>query len=90
MESLHRLHSLVQVLKSRGQSVEPAESVERLKWVDTLQRLGVDRYVQPEIDALLRNVYRSWQQKEEGIFGDPGCLAMAFRILRMKGYNVKP
>ncbi|EPS59310.1 hypothetical protein M569_15498, partial [Genlisea aurea] len=49
--SLHRLHSLVQVLKSR----EPAESVERLKWVDTLQRLGVDRYVQLEIDALLRD-----------------------------------
>ncbi|EPS57622.1 hypothetical protein M569_17195 [Genlisea aurea] len=108
-ETLGNAHSLVRVLKSWG-PVE--ESVECLKRVDTFQRLrvdryvqpeidalhhqsgderlGVDRYVQPEIDALLRDVYRSWQQKEEGIFGDPGCLAMAFRILRMKGYNVKP
>ena len=80
--------------------------------IDTLQRLGVDRYFQSEIDTILKDTYRYvstlllriesevealtsaliinrlWQQKEREIFSDIFIHAMAFRLLRVKGYEV--
>nr|APG42602.1 kaurene synthase-like 1 [Salvia divinorum] len=56
--------------------------------IDTLQRLGVDRYFQSEIDTILEDTYRLWQQKERDIFSDITIHAMAFRLLRVKGYQV--
>lgn len=56
--------------------------------IDTLQRLGVDRYFQSEIDSILDDTYRLWQLKKEDIFSDITTHAMAFRLLRVKGYQV--
>nr|A0A2K9RFZ9.1 RecName: Full=Class I diterpene synthase TPS6, chloroplastic; AltName: Full=Labd-13(16),14-diene-9-ol synthase; AltName: Full=Syn-isopimara-7,15-diene synthase; AltName: Full=Terpene synthase 6; Short=VacTPS6 [Vitex agnus-castus]AUT77125.1 class I diterpene synthase [Vitex agnus-castus] len=56
--------------------------------IDSLERLGVARYFQSEIDGVLEKTYRLWQQREKDIFADVTCRAMAFRFLRVKGYEV--
>ncbi|KAH6804553.1 hypothetical protein C2S51_032800 [Perilla frutescens var. frutescens] len=56
--------------------------------IDTLERLGVDRYFRSEIDSILEQIYRLWQRKERDIFSCIATHAMAFRLLRVKGYQV--
>ncbi|KAH6836264.1 hypothetical protein C2S53_001130 [Perilla frutescens var. hirtella] len=56
--------------------------------IDTLERLGVDRYFQSEIHTILEQTYRLWQRKDKAIFSDITTHAMAFRLLRVKGYQV--
>ncbi|KAG6389572.1 hypothetical protein SASPL_151043 [Salvia splendens] len=56
--------------------------------IDTFQRLGVDRYFQSEINTILKDTYRLWQQRDKDIFSDIFIHAMAFRLLRVKGYEV--
>uniref|UniRef100_A0A1W6QDI7-2 Isoform 2 of Miltiradiene synthase KSL1, chloroplastic n=1 Tax=Isodon rubescens TaxID=587669 RepID=A0A1W6QDI7-2 len=65
-----------------------ADTPSNLCIIDTLQRLGVDRYFQSEIDSILDDTYRLWQLKKEDIFSDITTHAMAFRLLRVKGYQV--
>ncbi|KAL0323965.1 UNVERIFIED_CONTAM: Class I diterpene synthase TPS6, chloroplastic [Sesamum calycinum] len=82
------LHSVLITFKTWVPTVYPIDVYARLSMVDTLQRLGVDRYFQSEIDSILEETYRLWQQKEEEIFTDITCCAMAFRLLRIQGYEV--
>ncbi|KAK4388989.1 Cis-abienol synthase, chloroplastic [Sesamum angolense] len=82
------LHSVLITFKTWVPTVYPIDVYARLRMVDTLQRLGVDRYFQSEIDSILEETYRLWQQKEEEIFTDITCCAMAFRLLRIQGYEV--
>ncbi|KAL0330186.1 UNVERIFIED_CONTAM: Cis-abienol synthase, chloroplastic [Sesamum radiatum] len=82
------LHSVLITFKTWVPTVYPIDVYACLSMVDTLQRLGVDRYFQSEIDSILEETYRLWQQKEEGIFTDITCCAMAFRLLRIQGYEV--
>uniref|UniRef100_A0A2P2R412 Terpene synthase N-terminal domain-containing protein n=1 Tax=Rhizophora mucronata TaxID=61149 RepID=A0A2P2R412_RHIMU len=56
--------------------------------IDTLQKLGMDRYFTSEIESTLDNIYRHWLQRDEDIFLDVNCCAMGFRLLRMSGYDV--
>nr|A0A2K9RFZ2.1 RecName: Full=Class I diterpene synthase 2, chloroplastic; Short=VacTPS2; AltName: Full=(13S)-vitexifolin A synthase; AltName: Full=9,13-epoxylabda-14-ene synthase; AltName: Full=Viteagnusin D synthase; Flags: Precursor [Vitex agnus-castus]AUT77121.1 class I diterpene synthase [Vitex agnus-castus] len=69
-------------------AIHPVDIPSNLCMIDTLERLGVDRYFQSEIDGVLEETYRLWQQKEKDIFADVTCRAMAFRLLRVKGYEV--
>nr|UXG91345.1 (+)-kaurene synthase [Callicarpa americana] len=85
---LEYLHSVLKIFKTWVPTIHPADIYTRLCMVDTLEGLGVDRYFQSEIDSILLETYRLWQQKEEEIFKDITCCAMAFRLLRMKGYDV--
>ncbi|EFJ19706.1 hypothetical protein SELMODRAFT_418910 [Selaginella moellendorffii] len=71
----------------------PIDLFESLWVVDTIERLGIDVFFRDEIKAVLNYVYSSWTN--EGIGWGSTCLvkdiddtAMAFRILRMHGYNV--
>nr|UXG91344.1 miltiradiene synthase [Callicarpa americana] len=69
-------------------TIYPVDIHSHLCMIDTLERLGVDRYFQSEIESILEDTYRLWQQKEKDIFADVTCCAMAFRLLRVKGYEV--
>ncbi|XP_024528123.1 bifunctional diterpene synthase, chloroplastic [Selaginella moellendorffii] len=73
----------------------PIDLFESLWVVDTIERLGIDVFFRDEIKAVLDYVYSFWTN--EGIGWGSTCLvndiddtAMAFRILRMHGYNVSP
>ncbi|XP_051134967.1 nezukol synthase KSL3-like [Andrographis paniculata] len=69
-------------------SVYPMHMHTHLRLVDTMERLGVDRHFREELRIILDEIYRGWLAKDEGIFSDISCLAMAFRLLRTNGYDV--
>ncbi|KAK3153708.1 hypothetical protein QOZ80_2BG0180100 [Eleusine coracana subsp. coracana] len=76
-------------------NVYPVDLFEHIWIVDRLERLGISRYFQREIKQCMDYVNRHWT--EEGIcwarnsnVQDVDDTAMAFRLLRMHGYNVSP
>nr|UVC58049.1 KSL11 protein [Isodon rubescens] len=87
---LEYLNSLLSVYKTWVPTIHPVDVYARLCLVDRLQGLGVDRFVHPEIEAVLQETFRLWQQKDDEIFTNAMCRAMAFRLLRMQGYHVTP
>ncbi|KAL8053645.1 hypothetical protein ABFX02_05G086300 [Erythranthe guttata] len=82
------LQSLLKTFKNWVPTIYPLEIYTRLCLVDTIQELGIDRYLQYEIDIILDETYRLWKRKEEEIFTDITCCAVAFRLLRIKGFEV--
>ncbi|TKV93976.1 hypothetical protein SEVIR_9G265300v4 [Setaria viridis] len=76
-------------------NVYPVDLFEHIWVVDRLERLGISRYFQREIKQCMDYVNRHWT--EEGIcwarnsnLKDVDDTAMAFRLLRLHGYNVSP
>ncbi|KAL6883440.1 hypothetical protein ACP4OV_010854 [Aristida adscensionis] len=76
-------------------NVYPVDLFEHIWVVDRLERLGISRYFQHEIKQCMDYVNRHWT--EEGIcwsrnssVKDVDDTAMAFRLLRLHGYNVSP
>jgi len=60
----------------------------QLEQVDVLQNMGISRHFDGEIKRILDMTYSCWLQGDEDIILDAGTCAMAFRILRMNGYDV--
>ncbi|PIN17551.1 cis-abienol synthase [Handroanthus impetiginosus] len=90
-KSFEYLDNVLKIFDTWVATTYPVDVYSRLCMVDVLERLGIHRYFQSKIDSILEDMYRSWQQKEEEIFADPrnpGRYTMAFRLLRMKGYEV--
>ncbi|XP_011076531.1 beta-phellandrene synthase (neryl-diphosphate-cyclizing), chloroplastic-like [Sesamum indicum] len=85
---LEYLHSLLKIYNTWVPTIYPMDIYTRLCIVDNMERLGIDRYFQYELDSILDETHRLWQQREDQIFEDISCRAMAFRLLRMNGYNV--
>lgn len=76
-------------------NVYPLDLFEHIWVVDRLERLGISRYFQREIEQCMDYVNRHWT--EDGIswarnsnVKDVDDTAMAFRLLRLHGYNVSP
>ncbi|XP_059068630.1 sesquiterpene synthase Cad-like [Cryptomeria japonica] len=59
--------------------------LERISFVDVLQRLGGDRYFQEEIKLALDYIHKYWNHN---IIGDLNMTALGFRILRLNRYDV--
>ncbi|GMY33123.1 ent-kaurene synthase, chloroplastic-like isoform X1 [Fagus crenata] len=85
---LSYLHSLLDKFGDAVPTVYPLDIYTRLCMVDSLERLGIDRHFRKEIKSVLDEMYRYWLQGEEDIFLDTATCAMAFRILRVNGYDV--
>ncbi|XP_045799673.1 ent-kaurene synthase TSP4, chloroplastic isoform X2 [Trifolium pratense] len=68
--------------------VYPLDIYARLHMIDSLDRLGINHHFKDEIQSVLDETYRYWLQGAEDIFLDPTTCAMAFRILRLNGYDV--
>jgi len=60
----------------------------QLEQVDVLQNMGISWHFDGEIKRILDMTYSCWLQGDEDIILDAGTCAMAFRILRMNGYDV--
>ncbi|XP_052178339.1 ent-kaurene synthase TSP4, chloroplastic isoform X2 [Diospyros lotus] len=86
-DCLNYLHMLLEKFGNAVPTVYPLDIYARLCMIDSLERLGIDRYFRQEIRSVLDETY-SWLQGEEQIFLDTATCAMAFRILRLNGYNV--
>uniref|UniRef100_A0A1W7HBY4 tricyclene synthase n=1 Tax=Scoparia dulcis TaxID=107240 RepID=A0A1W7HBY4_SCODU len=87
---LEYLLSIQKIHKTWVPTIHPMDIYARLCMIDTLERLGIRRHFEQEIGSILDQTYRYWQQEDEEIFSDVTCLALAFRLLRMHGYEISP
>ncbi|KAJ7950513.1 Copalyl diphosphate synthase [Quillaja saponaria] len=90
---LSYLNGVVQKYKGGVPFVYPLDTFEHLWVVDRLERLGISRYFQHEIKERLNYCYRYWTDKGIGSTRDSDIpdlddTAMAFRLLRLHGYDV--
>ncbi|KAL6984309.1 Ent-kaurene synthase TSP4, chloroplastic [Sarracenia purpurea var. burkii] len=85
---LDYLRSLLEKFGNAVPTVYPMDIYVRLCMVDNLERLGIERHFSQEIKSVLDDVYGCWLQGDEEIFLDIATCAMAFRILRLNGYDV--
>jgi len=87
--ALRYLDSLVSMFGSSVPTVYPRSTYSRLHMVDTLQKMGLSRSFVSEINEMLDMTYRSWlANDDEEMMLDMSTCAMAFRLLRMHGYDV--
>ncbi|CAA7047118.1 unnamed protein product [Microthlaspi erraticum] len=87
------LRNVVKRFNGGVPNVFPVDLFEHIWIVDRLQRLGISRYFEEEIQECLDYVHRYWTDK--GIcwarcshVQDIDDTAMAFRLLRLHGYQV--
>ncbi|KAL7126611.1 hypothetical protein ABFS83_14G200000 [Erythranthe nasuta] len=74
-------------------NVYPVDLFEHLWAVDRLQRLGISRYFQPEIEDCVDYAHKNWTNKgicwaRNSEVQDIDDTAMGFRLLRQHGYHV--
>nr|AZB50380.1 terpene synthase 1 [Mesosphaerum suaveolens] len=92
---LRFITSVVQTFNGGAPDNYPIDIFARLWAVDRLQRLGISRFFEQEINDCLSYVYRFWNAN--GVFSagatnfcDLDDTSMAFRLLRLHGYDVDP
>ncbi|RLN30469.1 ent-kaur-16-ene synthase, chloroplastic-like [Panicum miliaceum] len=86
--ALDYLDSVVSKFGSTVPTVYPRSAYYQLRMVDTLEKMGISRSFLPEINTTLDMIYRSWLANDEEIMLDMATCAMAFRLLRLHGYNI--
>ncbi|KAL9272006.1 Ent-kaurene synthase 5, chloroplastic-like protein [Drosera capensis] len=82
------LCSVLQRFGTAVPAVYPSDMYARLRMVDKLQRLGIDRHFTENIRNVLDEAFRLWIQGHEDLFSDIATSALSFRILRLLGYGV--
>ncbi|KZV22536.1 ent-copalyl diphosphate synthase, chloroplastic [Dorcoceras hygrometricum] len=93
LKCLKYLNNQVQKFNGGVPNVYPVDLFEHLWAVDRLQRLGISRYFQPEIEECVDYVHRHWTNKgicwaRNSVVHDIDDTAMGFRLLRLYGYDV--
>ncbi|CAL1384705.1 unnamed protein product [Linum trigynum] len=87
-DCLRYLCVLLDKFENVAPTIYPLDIRSRLLIIDTLDSLGVARHFTNEMKMLLDQIYRCWLQGDEEIFLDTTTCAMAFRLLRVYGYDV--
>ncbi|CAN1220958.1 Ent-kaurene synthase TSP4, chloroplastic [Linum grandiflorum] len=87
-DCLRYLYALLDTFENAVPTIYPLDIRPRLSIIDTLDRLGVARHFTNEIKMVLDHTYQRWLQSDEELFLDPTTCAMAFRLLRVYGYDV--
>lgn len=77
----HELASLEEGIRT---GVKPL--IQCLRLVDLIQRLGIDRYFQEHIKRIIKTTYIKWDESYG--LDDADASVVAFRLLRLQGYNV--
>ncbi|EOA33662.1 hypothetical protein CARUB_v10019830mg [Capsella rubella] len=85
---LRYLCSLLQKFEAAVPTVYPSDQYARLRIIDALESLGIDRYFKNEIKSLLDETYRYWLRGDEEICLDLITCALTFRLLLAHGYDV--
>ncbi|KAL5211774.1 hypothetical protein ABZP36_022621 [Zizania latifolia] len=87
-KALRYLHLLVSEFDGVVPTLYPLNMYCQLSMVDALEKMGISQYFVSEIKSILDTAYSSWLQRDEEIMSDITTCAMAFRLLRMNGYDV--
>ncbi|KAL5707796.1 ent-kaurene synthase [Ranunculus cassubicifolius] len=88
VECLEYLQSLLQVFGNAVPTMCPMDMYIRLRMIDRIGKLGIDRHFKNEIKQAMDETYRCWLQRDEEVFLDMEICALAFRLLRTNGYEV--
>ncbi|XP_020528240.1 bifunctional levopimaradiene synthase, chloroplastic-like [Amborella trichopoda] len=59
---------------------------QKLKAVDMIQRLGIERFFKEQVKEIMHSLYRQWDQ-ELGL-GSVELTGLGFRLLRLHGYQM--
>nr|A0A075F9Z3.1 RecName: Full=ent-copalyl diphosphate synthase 2, chloroplastic; Short=MvCPS2; Flags: Precursor [Marrubium vulgare]AIE77091.1 class II diterpene synthase [Marrubium vulgare] len=93
---LQYLLKLVQTFNGGVPNLYPLDLYERSWAVDRLQRLGISRFFEPQIEECMKYVHRYWSNKN-GVYAarhsdiqDIDDTSMGFRVLRLNGFDVSP
>ncbi|CAL4994541.1 unnamed protein product [Urochloa decumbens] len=86
--ALDYLDSLVSKFGSSVPTMFPRHMYSSLRMVDTLEKMGISLSFSSEINSILDMVYSSWLANDEEIMLDMTTCAMAFRLLRLHGYEI--
>jgi len=87
-KGLQYLNLLVSTFDGAVPSAYPLDIYCLLSLVDTLKRIGISRHFSREIKSILDKTYSFWLRRDEEIMLDVTTCSMAFRLLRMNGYDV--
>ncbi|KAF7066612.1 hypothetical protein CFC21_072565 [Triticum aestivum] len=87
-KALQYLNLLVSKFGGSVPTVYPTNIYSRLSLVDSLENAGISQHFSSEIKSILDMAYSFWLQRDEEIMLDVAACAMAFRLLRMNGYDV--
>ncbi|KAI3877785.1 hypothetical protein MKW92_008404 [Papaver armeniacum] len=92
---LQYLQKVVQQFGEGVPTLYPVDLYDRIFSVDRLERLGISRHFQSEIEECLNYVDRYWNENGVGWASntrvyDIDDTAVAFRLLRMYGHDVSP
>ncbi|KAJ6817447.1 putative ent-kaur-16-ene synthase, chloroplastic isoform X1 [Iris pallida] len=91
-KSLNYLRSLVRKFGNAVPTIYPIDMYTHLCIIDNLERFGISGHFSSDIKCILDKIYsqhnRCWVENDEEIYSDIATCAMAFRILRMNGYDV--
>ncbi|KAK4491864.1 hypothetical protein RD792_002643 [Penstemon davidsonii] len=85
---LDYLQSALEKFGNAVPTIYPLKIYTQLRTIDNLQQLGISRYFRKEIESVLNEIYSCWLQGDEEIFMDGSTCFLAFKILRMNGYDV--
>ncbi|TKW28451.2 hypothetical protein SEVIR_3G324300v4 [Setaria viridis] len=86
--ALDYLDSLISKFGSSVPTVYPRNMYSQLRVVDTLEKMGISPSFSSEINNILEMIYSSWLANDEEIMLDMTTCAMAFRLLRLHGYDI--
>ncbi|CAM0902673.1 unnamed protein product [Alopecurus aequalis] len=87
-KALQYLNLLVSKYGSSVPTMFPIRIYVHLSMVDSLERTGISHHFSTEIKSILDMTYSLWLERDDEIMLDVATCAMAFRILRMNGYDV--
>ncbi|TVU15791.1 hypothetical protein EJB05_39329, partial [Eragrostis curvula] len=87
-QTLQYLTLLVNKSGGAVPAVYPLNIHIQLSMVDALEKMGISQYFSSEIKRILDMAYCCWLDKDEDLIMDIATCAMAFRLLRMNGYDV--
>ncbi|VAH51017.1 unnamed protein product [Triticum turgidum subsp. durum] len=87
-KALQYLNLFVSKFGGSVPTVYPTNIHCQLSLVDSLENIGISHHFSSEIRSILDVAYSFWLQRDEEIMLDVATCAMAFRLLRMNGYDV--
>nr|ARI45598.1 ent-kaurene synthase (ent-kaur-16-ene synthase) [Cocos nucifera] len=87
-KALEYLCSLLQKFGSSVPATYPIDIYTLLCMVDKIERLGIARHFSFEIKNIMDRIYRCWLKNDEEINADMATCAMAFRLLRLNGFDI--
>ncbi|CAM0878487.1 unnamed protein product [Alopecurus aequalis] len=87
-KALQYLNFLVSTFDGAVPSMYPLNIFCQISLVDMLENIGISHYFAREIKSILDKTYSFWIERDEEIMLDVTTCAMAFRLLRMNGYDV--